>query len=181
MPTVTSPVSSHSGQVAPSLRPLPPQPRHTVSPVPGVPGGASSPGEVGAAGWDGSRSAAPRLIAGRSCHGSVSLQTLGQTAFLRPSAGTDSRAAHTQAWPVFLLIMSLGAGAVDPSRFLHLPGSSCASTIPDAPRTPPQVFLHQRVSAAQGAQGQTLEAPQQLSLGTLDTRVACWSGVLAGE
>jgi hypothetical protein len=41
---VTTPVPWQSGQaVAPSL-PLPPQRRQTVSPVPGVPAGASSPG-----------------------------------------------------------------------------------------------------------------------------------------
>jgi hypothetical protein len=46
MPRVTLPVPSHSGHGPRSTRPLPPQRGQTVSPVPGVPRGASSPGLI---------------------------------------------------------------------------------------------------------------------------------------
>ena len=40
-------VTLHSGQLSPSTSPVPLQAGHRFSPVPGVPGGASSPGFVG--------------------------------------------------------------------------------------------------------------------------------------
>ncbi len=47
MPVMTVPVPRQLGHEPPSLRPLPPQARHAFSPVPGVPGGAWSPGLIG--------------------------------------------------------------------------------------------------------------------------------------
>lgn len=53
MPAVMRPVPSQFGQQLPSLmRPLPPHSGQTVSPVPGVPGAAWSPGARGAGGAD---------------------------------------------------------------------------------------------------------------------------------
>ena len=46
MPSLILPLPSQSAHVWPSTRPLPPHMRHTFSPVPGVPGGASSPGDI---------------------------------------------------------------------------------------------------------------------------------------
>ncbi len=46
MPSTTVPVPAHSVHSAPSRRPDPPQSGQTFSPVPGVPGGASSPGAI---------------------------------------------------------------------------------------------------------------------------------------
>src|SRR3954453_17499447 len=48
MPTVTTPLPLQVGQGVPAFaRPLPPQSGQTVSPVPGVPAGAWSPGAIG--------------------------------------------------------------------------------------------------------------------------------------
>lgn len=49
MPVTTFPVPLQSGQVFASNWPLPLQRGQRFSPVPGVPGGASSPGFVGSA------------------------------------------------------------------------------------------------------------------------------------
>jgi len=43
---VTTPLPPQAGQLAVPSLPLPPQRRQTVSPVPGVPAGASSPGFI---------------------------------------------------------------------------------------------------------------------------------------
>src|SRR5436190_1340297 len=53
-PTLIFPVPRHVGQTFEASRPLPPQSGHTVSPVPGVPMGAWSPGAIGGAGLIGS-------------------------------------------------------------------------------------------------------------------------------
>lgn len=53
MPTVTLPVPWQSGQVPDAVLPLPPQLGQTPSPVPGAPGGAWSPGAIGAPRPDG--------------------------------------------------------------------------------------------------------------------------------
>lgn len=59
MPTVIFPVPSHSGHGDPFNVPSPPQVRHTSSPVPGVPAGASSPGLMGGVGAEGRAPSAP--------------------------------------------------------------------------------------------------------------------------
>src|SRR3954452_8173911 len=47
MPSTTLPVPPQTGQSVPSCSPLPPQWGQIFSPVPGVPGAASSPGASG--------------------------------------------------------------------------------------------------------------------------------------
>ena len=63
MPTVTWPVPPQVRQLTPSTVPSPPQTGQNVSPVPAVPGAASSPGLSGGEGCSGS---APSLPAGWS-------------------------------------------------------------------------------------------------------------------
>ena len=52
MPSTTVPLPAHIAHSAPSISPEPAQSGQTFSPVPGVPGGASSPGAIAA--WVGS-------------------------------------------------------------------------------------------------------------------------------
>jgi hypothetical protein len=141
IPVVTLPVPLHSGQLSPSSLPEPLQAGHRFSPVPGVPGGASSPGFVGSV----------SLISSSLCRRKPSgSDTVPGRAFMQTSRAC---ACHPAPWPP-LALSGMGMSGRLSYPPLAGPSATSGSGLPgECGPLPPAsgvMFLFSRCSGAGG-------------------------------